>query len=1343
MNTLATPTSRNQGFALVIALSLMAMIVLLLVSLSTTLQVELTSASHNRSMQEARMNAILGMQVALGQLQQHAGPDQRVTAPATAVFPNDATTPTMLELFKDYAEPSFGFKTYLNHEQQEGFDTAVAGWWNDRNPHWLSVWNSELAAGTPNRNQLPVWLVSGNENFILQADDTEYPSGYLTPDTLQSELDSTYTPTDFVYLVNTGSSVISAESNDGYDGRVRALKQPVASNSVQTGHYAYWVGDESLKANFTIRDPYYGNDDTQSREYRNRLQSPQRIGWENIEGFADIVGKADGPDIDDPRLELLISSDQIELLDPDQGRLVEPARRNFHNLTAYSRSLLTDTARGGLKKDLTVYFDDGDMPATGGILDSAPIPDPDFSDELGYTLDNRFGNSNSGFPNTYDNIPTWEQLKFWYENDPAIGDVVEVNEDFAPVVTYVRLFFGFSYSYHPDTGKGTIYMHVLPTIVLWNPYDAGLEEVNYQVRITYPMKFRNFMMASQNTDTAATGGVLWPDDVNPQYLVHYLDDNVTNSDEDIEASNFNNDSIWPAYEFRPWGEVNNGNLVEDGELVFNFSTSLEAGESRVFTVGNDFDVDRLDEEVVIQLENIFYADEAPSARFPIFNVSNPPQFPLDVNGFYDPDQLRFFSDADGISHHYGVRLLAQDELIYEAERFGYMQSQYVPMNLNYGRHRDEFEMRHDGSGIDMHRDPRLWRTLYYSDQSDVDAITTDYFTEHVGSETDSSNNGTNIKESPIFAAGHSYLTPFGTLVSDPYNHHRHIDLFYRSMATHNLSSKSPNVNPLVDRNRGIFAGNNDDSFGRFKYGQGDAIAGWNNTQHRGLKWDLNLGNYVDGVMQGSSLITYRYPEPQDSDNEAAPILPTRLVKRPEAELVSIGQLQQANLSKFLWQPAFPIGNAEASPYVDRELMAGIESRQVQTSQRNWETVPNDGQNHMIDLSYLLNDALWDRYFLSTIPQSGNLDFESDPDWPNSRHRIRDKSAAPTVVRDFDKAAAYIHNVGALNVNSTSVEAWKSLLTAFRDLHIEIPDDAGTTESNPVETVPISRTLKPLDGPIRFTFDDADVVASDFGAEDPNTSNKRDYARMMSGFRFLSDEMIQELAERIVDEVRLRGPFLSLADFVNRRLVAPDKNTNAWEDARVDNGNVAYAIAPIDSSYDPMIGVSGINGALQRAINLSGINGGVNYPEISTRGFDRAYGLWPSRPGTTNATRKFYNVDGSLRYYVDMEHIAGAPSGEFGQLMSHLPGFVTQGDLLSMIGPALTARGDTFMIRSYGDSIDPLSGEEKAKAWLEVIVQRTVEPVVDSNNDFEPDVGAQNQGRRFKIISLRWLNEEDV
>jgi hypothetical protein len=114
-----------------------------------------------------------------------------------------------------------------------------------------------------------------------------------------------------------------------------------------------------------------------------------------------------------------------------------------------------------------------------------------------------------------------------------------------------------------------------------------------------------------------------------------------------------------------------------------------------------------------------------------------------------------------------------------------------------------------------------------------------------------------------------------------------------------------------------------------------------------------------------------------------------------------------------------------------------------------------------------------------------------------------------------------------------------------------------------------------------------------------------------------------------------------------------------------------------------------------------------------------------------------------------------------------PGNLLQSDLLQSLGPALATRSDTFTIRCYGDA-NVLEGLP-AKAWIEAVVQRMPE-FIDATN--APETGASAPrpmlisadpdlsgtpaalsrfitpvnhalGRRFKVISVRWLNPDDI
>ena len=79
---MAMTTKARSGFALVIALSLMAFVLLLILSIISFVVVEQQSANIAKQRLAAKQNALVGLQIAIGELQGRLGPDQRATASA-------------------------------------------------------------------------------------------------------------------------------------------------------------------------------------------------------------------------------------------------------------------------------------------------------------------------------------------------------------------------------------------------------------------------------------------------------------------------------------------------------------------------------------------------------------------------------------------------------------------------------------------------------------------------------------------------------------------------------------------------------------------------------------------------------------------------------------------------------------------------------------------------------------------------------------------------------------------------------------------------------------------------------------------------------------------------------------------------------------------------------------------------------------------------------------------------------------------------------------------------------------------------------------------------------------
>jgi len=92
-------------------------------------------------------------------------------------------------------------------------------------------------------------------------------------------------------------------------------------------------------------------------------------------------------------------------------------------------------------------------------------------------------------------------------------------------------------------------------------------------------------------------------------------------------------------------------------------------------------------------------------------------------------------------------------------------------------------------------------------------------------------------------------------------------------------------------------------------------------------------------------------------------------------------------------------------------------------------------------------------------------------------------------------------------------------------------------------------------------------------------------------------------------------------------------------------------------------------------------------------------------------------------------------------------FLTQGDIMTALAPVLFPRSDTFVIRTYGEAVNPATGVAEGRAWCEATVQR-VPDYFDPTDDAAvapSDLNVTNQtyGRRFKVVSFRWLTRSDI
>ncbi|MDQ8194758.1 hypothetical protein QEH59_10000 [Coraliomargarita sp. SDUM461004] len=165
--------------------------------------------------------------------------------------------------------------------------------------------------------------------------------------------------------------------------------------------------------------------------------------------------------------------------------------------------------------------------------------------------------------------------------------------------------------------------------------------------------------------------------------------------------------------------------------------------------------------------------------------------------------------------------------------------------------------------------------------------------------------------------------------------------------------------------------------------------------------------------------------------------------RDSMGLYSLGQLQHMQVSEHFDEPGYAIGNSWASPHIPRDqyYVAG-DGVTTQESLSAGDYI-GDLDYSCVDLSYLLNKALWDRSFFSTIQNvglSGNNDFHQPA---NPRYAFNTEFTDETF-SDPEANAASLYVEGAFNVNSVSVNAWLALLSG---LHGSNPDSVSGTPLN--------------------------------------------------------------------------------------------------------------------------------------------------------------------------------------------------------------------------------------------------------------------------------------------------------
>ncbi|WFB36188.1 hypothetical protein P3T73_00210 [Kiritimatiellota bacterium B12222] len=1278
------PKHRRHGSVLLLTLLVVSLLLVLTLGFTLMVRIQLKEQTLHHQRQQAEFIAKLALNLAINQLQITAGPDQRSTANAT---------------LGDGATGITAASTATN-----GLSTTQRG-----TRYWTGIWGNlnapeSLFTESPEPILLS-WLVSGNHPSFRFSNNGQITSPLLAPilpftpgmsvveQSGGNALNSSTSPTTPLLIGTQAAALLlgPASAGDHADAYVAAPLENLTQDSERVGRFAWWVGDEGLKAKFNMVDPYIEHENpddgnsTDSRDSRYRVQVAQRNGIERMAAFDDSsypTATTDATSALYHGVERTISRSQIPLATPSLSPT--DLQAHIHDLTPYSKGVIADSQFGGLRQDLSFHLDprSGDTFLDGSNLipdGSTPVslingskPSP-FSRSiaeggLGYsTLDvsPRLG-------------PKWDQVKSFYRIaleqpinlnvQPAVdidADPVMVQAGISPVIVQVRTLFAMRAG--PEIQTSLI-------LVLGNPYTRPLqapEGLDFWYSLNpLPVKNGNILGSEfglvcdyQPPPTAADPNFVYLFTRNEglnvvgnkqirYYPILKFTGDYLPSDPDA-----GHPGVLDQVLFRiPAGELN----IPPGQTIaFKISSGSPSSET---IDGNSYTVVPLSEMTSTALTYYIHSCDP-------HYISTDPRIPAGIFSGAPIDPDASFQYGHNIPGDVGAML--NYTLSVSGKPHSVLQRlSSARLFSSLGNNNTGFEDR----GLHTIYGPNSLFPPYTDGQVVGGIKTIRYFLDG------SVGNGRYGGES--YRAVHAESNLLGSYqklrgLTDP--------------ADSSGSSNIKNIAPFWFLGNPHFLAedltNDLDPFSSRQY-----VWGASNDPARGTDFVI------------SDIPAAYTPE--------------------ELPLLSLAQLSHLDLTAddlalgVNEQTGMAIGNSRYDRFVPRDASHtefipnywSLEySNQNDSSSNavgaipNWyegyvPDLPKQDEIRRYDISYLLNTALWDRYFLSTLRPASGIDSSWAPAPANSRLIYRDSSpltlgqlrgsSATELIPDPSSLtlgengrvpAAHLFIDGAFNVNSTSVEAWKALLSGLRGVGLG--------------TAPAQSNLTPLPRSIRQPGLAQDLLSNSSSPSAPET---------FTGLRSLNDAQIDALSTEIVKQIRSRGPFLSLAQFVNRNLT------------------------PSNSYGDP-VADTGLAGALQQAIDRSDINAPLNEDAYLEPAETKHNQLYPDN--------------------------ADMPTGDHSGLSQYMaaPGWLNQADVLQAIAPSLAARSDTFIIRSYGEMVDPNDASDTprvlVRAWCEAVVQR----VPDYLDDTERPTQLSSQltgpnhffGRRFRMVSFRWLSPNEI
>lgn len=1221
--------NRLRGFALIVTLSLMILLTVIAVGLLSLSQISLRASSASEQRNIALQNARMSMQIALGELQTALGPDSRASICSDELVSKPPSPKTFGAIRTAQKTPPSGEP-----------DTDLE-----------SLRKDALADVR--------WLVSSEKTF---APLTQTPQSASTETV---KIQTYFNASGAKDSILAGKVMIKATSGIG-----------------NSGAFAWWIDDESQKASINIAAPETLDGQPFKNEWK--LASAQQSPLHRVDSdpspssySPSAVTGYDPSDLSTIR----------KLLDPLQADIkysVGGEKRWFQNhqvdFTTYAKGLPVDVTTGRLKQDLSYYLETGN-----GLNDNDPVIAGSSADP------NYKGPALSGLDYKADDMPRMGRIRTWKDIGATVTGFdtggtksrpkTKSDSGIFPVIAragiYYAPFFDSSVQGPQNVdinGKKypaysmTVRLAAYPRVTLWNPSTVPITDswYIYQVGVT-----NHFMLVakdpSSSSGSQSTGAaidnnnVLWWSTFDPTDKRKMLFYNMMNSLAGLQKI----DRAMPFMTF-----------------AIKLDSPLLPGQTRTFfPASSNVPINQYSPAKFQSLRtgnmgsaNVMSNSPAPNNYFRLTDIKNNPwggtvyakaptgQLPLATRPAVPEslDTYLFVRQAESGTNFNGTWTNGCGYRLWKVDASSPPE---LLQEFFSAEHRD------GGDGTNGFPTYSISNAQLYDDPDDgVNALGQSLVKAYADpNQEPSARRGHQIYlsyalEDPksdfnsIFADSSKQFAPF--LHYNPRSRYIFPGTFEEQKTGTSKTTFDPGVQgirqELYSEGRPEAAWINDwpiDSYQSSESGYGGSSYGTASL------YDLNLNS------NGLTYPMFDYPRADDG-------------------VLGLGDLEAVDFASYPWQPGNAFGNSRADPRVPRDAVsANIPQAEDHFHIKDLKL----GTNRYIDLSWLLNHSLWDRFFVSTIPYAESS-FTASPGKTlrNARHQIvtyGDKTDISPATA-FDQAAAQIQVAGAFNVNSTSVPAWKQFLSSNMNRSVDVKTGGGT--SSPTDQAAFPRILYPYRAEPAAADRDVGSLA---GAKAAFSSN-----------RSLTDEELQKLAEKTVEEVKKRGPFLSIADFVNRRLVsASDTKYGEW---------------------------AGLSGTLQTAIDRVTVeNQLINQHLLADT--DLAFS------------------SSQVPAYLEKTQVVGLPDGKEQSRLAGAPGSLTQADILRSVGPMLTVRGDTFRIRAYGEARNKTSNTVEAKAWCEAVVQRVSAPVDPSDNIIAPDENAHPFGRQFKLVSFRWLNDSEI